>query len=62
MSRAGDHDLVLGLGGHLGGAARQTPPSGPALVSGSELFEDWLALGALCSHAMLRADHDGVLK
>jgi len=40
--RIGDHDPVLGLGGHLGGAARQTPPGGPALVSGRELFEDRL--------------------
>ena len=62
MFRAGDHDLVLGLGRDLGGAARPTSPRGPALVSGSELFEDWLALGAVCSDAMLRADHNGVLK
>jgi len=42
---AGDDDAVLGLGGDLGGQARQTPSCRPALVSGIARRKDRLAWG-----------------
>ena len=59
---ARNDDPLLGISRDVGGAKRPASSCRSALVSGCKLLEDWLALGALCSHAVLRADHDGVLK